>query len=157
MVRVLPLVFAACVIEQGQVPVDDAVWNGDLLVDEVVITCDGGREWTYEVRTIGFGGDVTFDVVGRAYGAVVWREHGDLPEVDVGEDWALYRLTLDQVDSVPEEGVSTEIPCEAKTLVTYGFATWGQRGMDECIAWGVDPVGEFPDCASWGDNGHGSL
>jgi hypothetical protein len=155
--RVVPMLLTACVIENGQGSLEPPEWDGDLLVDEVLIVCDGVREWTYEVRTIGFGGDVTFDVVGRAYGAVVWREHGMLPEVETGEDYAIYRLTLDQVDAGHETGVSTEIPCDAKTLVTYGFATWGDEGMDECIAWGIDPVGEFPDCANWGDNGHGAL
>ena len=78
----------------------------------MLIVCDGVREWTYEVRTIGFGGDVTFDVVGRAYGAVLWREHGELPEVETGEDYAVYRLTLDQVDAGPERG------CRPRSRVT---------------------------------------
>jgi hypothetical protein len=129
-------------------------WEGDFLVDHVEIRCDGAHEWTYEVWTIGYGGDVTVDVVGRAYGTVIWREHGELVEVETYEDSALFRLDLAQVTTGAEEGESTAIPCDAKTLVTYGFATWRGAEMEECIAWGVDPAGEFPDCANWGENGH---
>jgi hypothetical protein len=132
-------------------------WDGDFLVDHVEIRCDGAQDWTYEVTTIGYGGDVTVDVVGRAYGVLVWKEHGELPQVEVGSDWALHRLTLAQVTTGAEEGESTAIPCDAKTLVTYGFATWRGSTMEECIAWGVDPEGEFPDCANWGANGHDAL
>ena len=132
-------------------------WEGAFLIDHVEIWCDGTQEWTYEVTTIGYGGDVTFDVVGRAYDVLVWREHGELQEVETTEDSALYRLALTQVTTGAEEGESTAIPCDAKTLVTYGFATWRGADMEECIAWGVDPEGEFPTCTNWGENGHGAL
>jgi len=132
-------------------------WEGAFLIDTVEIRCDGSQDWTYEVTTIGYGGDVTVDVVGRAYGVLVWKEHGELDEVETYEDSALYRLTLTQVTTGAEEGESTAIPCDAKTLVTYGFATWRGAEMEECIAWGVDPEGEFPSCANWGENGHGAL
>ncbi len=132
-------------------------WDGDFLVDHVEIRCDGSQEWTYEVTTIGYGGDVTVDVVGRVYDVLVWREHGELLLVENDVDSALYRLTLSQVTTGADEGESTAIPCDAKTLVTYGFATWRGADMEECIAWGVDPEGEFPDCTSWGENGHGAL
>lgn len=150
------LALAACTAEpSGTAP--PPPWEGDILLDHVEIWCDGAQDWTYEVTTIGYGGQVTVDVVGRAYGVMVWREHGEIPEVEVGTDWALHRLTLAQVTTGAEEGESTAIPCDAKTLVTYGFATWRGTEMEECVAWGVDPVGEFPDCASWGENGHGAL
>jgi hypothetical protein len=132
-------------------------WEGAFLVDRVLIDCDGVQEWTYEVTTIGYGGEVTFDVVGRAYGAVIWREHGELPEVETFPESALYRLELAQVTTAAEQGESTAIPCDAKTLVTYGIATWRGADLEDCIAWGIDPEGEFPDCVNWGANGHGAL
>jgi hypothetical protein len=131
-------------------------WEGDFLLDEIVIDCDTSG-WTYDVRTQGWGELITVDVVAREFGALIWSEHHELPEVEYGEDWARHRLELDQVyeeaDYVSSE--TTWLACEAKTFVTYGFAAWRQDDeMQECAAWGVDPEGEFPDCVNWGETGH---
>lgn len=135
----------------------ERTWDGDFLIDEVVIDCDAFH-WTYSVRTQGWGDEITVDVVDR--GAVVWSEHHELPEIDYGDGWAQFELELDQISDAEDyqDSVSTWFPCESKTLVTYGFAAWRYDGeMQECVAWGMDPEGIFPDCASWGDNGHDSL
>lgn len=133
-------------------------WDGDFLIDQITIDCTDFT-WTYEVFTQGWGDVVTVDVVARELGALLWREHHELPEVDHGEDWAQHRLELDvafteedQVDSV-----STLFACEGKLFLTYGFGAWRYDGdLQECVAWGADPAGEFPDCANWGA-AHGGL
>ena len=147
---------AACTGE----PVGDGstparTWDGDFLIGTVLIDCDGVSEWTYEVETIGWGDEVTVDVVGRGPG-YVWTEHHPLVEVDWGEGWALFRAVLDQgtAESDYAPGEATILACEAKSYVTYGIAAWRYDGeLQECVAYGVDPVGEFPDCANWGQ-GH---
>lgn len=133
------------------------VWDGEFLIDEVIIDCDGSREWTYDVWTLGWGEEVTVDVVARQYGALLWNEHHSLPEIEYGEDWAHHQVVLDQVTDEEEvvSGASTWFACDGKTYLTYGIASWRFDGeMEECVAWGLDPVGEFPDCANWGENGH---
>ena len=90
----------------------------------------------------------------------VIREHHSLPEVDYGEDWSLHRVELNYATYGQEylPGETTGLACDAKTFVTYGFATWRYDGdMQECVAWVLDPEAEFHDCANWGENGHGAL
>ena len=131
-------------------------WDGDFLVDSVVIDCDGASEWVYDVRTEGWGDEVTVEVIGSVYGAIILNEHHALAEIDHGEDWAQFQVVLDQAryGETYESSRVTEVDCAAKTLVTYAFATWRYGGeMDECIAYGVDPEGLVPDCESWG-TGH---
>lgn len=131
--------------------------DGPFLVDSVVIDCDGSRSWTYEVGMQGRGDAVTVDVVAREAGALVWHEHHEVPEIAFDVDRALHRLELAQVTEPDEviEGASTWFACEAKTSLTYGIAAWRFDGeMEECVAWGLDPEGEFPGCTSWGATGH---
>jgi hypothetical protein len=128
-------------------------WEGDFLIDEVLIDCDGVSEWVYEVETQGRGDEITVDVIGSAYGVVVFQEHHALAEVDHGDDWARFQVVLDQAGygETYERSRSTALDCASKTFVTYGFAAWRYDGeLQECIAYGVDPEGLFPDCASWG-------
>lgn len=155
--RLIPLLgLVGCVPVSDEVPLE-RTWDGPFLIDEVVIDCDGSRSWTYDVRTSGWGDAVTVDTIARQSGALVWNEHHRLPEIEHGEDWAHHRIVLDQVtdEGLVVEGESTWFACEGKTLLTYGIAAWRTDGaMEECVAWGIDPEGEFPDCTSWGTNGH---
>lgn len=134
---------------------EQRTWDGDFLVDQVVLDCNGVNEWTYDVWTLGWGDEVTVEVVADGFG-YRWREQHALSEVDYGEDWAHFQVTLDQAyyeeDYASSE--STLIACEAKTFVTWAIATWRYDGeLQECIAYGVDPEGVFPTCANWGQ-GH---
>lgn len=146
---------AACT--ETRVEVDVArEWEGDFLVDRAIIDCDE-RDWHYDVWTQGWGEEITVDIVVRDNGLLLWTEHHSLPEVDHGPDWAHHSLTLDVVfeDAEQVDGETTRINCEAKTLVTYGFGAWRLDGaLEECIGWGIDPEGEFPDCANWGQVKH---
>lgn len=149
----------ACNGREDPVSSEPRTWEGDFLIDQIIIDCDASG-WTYQVRTLGWGELVTVDVVARELGAVIWSEHHELPEVDYGEDWALHQLELDQIYEEADytSSETTWLSCQAKTLVTYGFAAWRQDGeMQECVAWGMDPEGVFPDCGNWGDNGHDAL
>lgn len=146
----------ACTDPQVAEPTE-RTWDGAFLIDAITIACDGVQAWTYDVRTLGWGDAVTVDIVARSPGYPAYVEHHSLPEVEHGEDWARHYVELDQgfgeQDYAPSE--TTAIACQAKTLVTYGFAAWRYDGdMEECVAWGIDPVGEFPECTSWGENGH---
>lgn len=149
------LLIASGCASTSAVTAEDPVWEGPILIEEVVIVCEGTQDWTYDVQTEGWG-DVTVDVVARQYGALLWTEHHEIPEVERGEDWAHHSLVLAQATSETEQvsGQSTFFACEGKTFLTYGFATWKEGELEECIAWGIDPVGEFPDCANWGEDGH---
>lgn len=153
----MPLLLAAACSDgepttTGTIP---RTWDGDFLVDRVILDCDGVDEWTYDVWTLGWGELVTVDVVARDAG-LRWVEHHGLEEVGFGEDWAHFRVTLDQATSEEEYAPSeaTWIACEAKSYVTWAIGAWAYGGdLSECIAYGVDPVGTFPDCANWGQ-GH---
>jgi hypothetical protein len=140
-----------------EVPTGPRTWDGEFLIDSILIECDEVG-WTYDVYTLGWGDVVSVDLVGREYGVIVVREKlHHLPEVEYGDGWARHRLELDQAGPYEayEPSVSTAVPCEAKTFVTYGFGAWRYDGeLEECVAWGMDPEGEFPDCANWGENGH---
>lgn len=132
-------------------------WDGDFLIDQITIDCTDFT-WTYEVITQGWGDTITVDVVAREFGALVWRETHALPEVEYGEGWARHRVELDLAftDADQQDDVSTLFACDAKLYLTYGFAAWRLDGdLQECVAWGVDPTGEFPDCANWGE-AHGA-
>ena len=148
---------AACAPQGGSGATGPRVWDGDFLVDDIVIDCDGTYEWSYDVVTIGWGQVVTVDIVARDPFYGVWQEHHELPEVDYGEDWAQHYLELDQ-QSDPDlyaDSRSTIIACDAKTYVTYAFTAVPHEGeATECVAWGIDPEGEFPDCVSWGTASH---
>lgn len=146
---------AGCNGEGGTSPTGPRTWEGEFLVDSVVIDCDGVSEWTYDVATLGWGEEVTVDVRGTAYGTVVFDEHHALAEVDHGPDWARFTVVLDQASygETYEDGEITELACESKTFVTYGIAAWSYDGAMTCIAYGVDPDGLFPDCENWGE-GH---
>ena len=132
-------------------------WDGDFIVEDVVIDCDGTWAWTYDITTSGWGQLVTVDVVARDPFVGVWQEHHEVPEVDYGEGWAHHLLEVDQATDPAEQADSrsTLIACDAKTLVTWAFrAVRYDGGIQECIAWGIDPAGEFPDCVSWGTASH---
>jgi hypothetical protein len=148
------LALAACTSPTGPSSATlPRAWDGDFLVDSVLVDCDGVGEWVYSVRTQGWGDEITVDVVGTAYGVVTFREHHALAEVDHGEDWAEFEVVLEQAGAGEryESGRATALDCASKTFVTYGFAAWRYDGeLQECIAYGVDPEGLFPDCASWG-------
>lgn len=150
---------AACTNETAVDSGAPRTWEGDFLIEEIIIDCDASG-WTYSVRTLGWGDEITVDVVARAFGLLVWSENHTLSEVDYGDDWALYEVELDYTYTEADyaSSSSTLFSCEEKTAVTYGFAAWRYDDeMQECVAWGVDPVGEFPSCTSWGDNGHDNL
>lgn len=136
-------------------PPADRTWEGDFLLDEVVIDCDAGG-WTYDVRTRGWGEEVVVQVVVREYGVLLWQEVHPLPEVDHGDDWARFSLELGQARYESHmDGRTTAVPCELKTFVTYGFSAWTYEGeLSECMAWGLEPAELFPDCANWGEVDH---
>ncbi|MEQ1503512.1 MAG: hypothetical protein ABMB14_14845 [Myxococcota bacterium] len=146
----------------GPIPETDGgarSWDGPFLIDQIVIDCDGSRSWTYDAWSQGWGDVITVDVVARSLG-YVWTEHHVLSEVDYDETSAHFQVELDQAFSEAEyvDSESTLIACDAKTLVTYGFAAWRYDGaLEECVAWGLDPAGEFPDCTSWGTDSHTGL
>ncbi|MEQ1569187.1 MAG: hypothetical protein ABMA64_26360 [Myxococcota bacterium] len=144
----------------GETPVTGPrTWDGEFLIDSILIECDT-LGWRYDVRTLGWGEAITLDFVGREFGTIAIREHHELPEVEFGEDWARFALELDQAGygDPYEPEASTGLACEAKTFVTYGFGAWRYDGeLEECAAWGLDPVGEFPQCVNWGENGHGAI
>ena len=146
---------AGCNGEAGTPSTGPRTWDGDFLVDTVRIDCDGVSEWTYDVTTLGWGEEVTVDVRGTAYGALVFDEHHTLEEVDHDEDTARFAVVLDQAryGETYEDGEVTELACGSKTFVTYGIAAWAYDGTMSCIAYGIDPEGLFPDCESWGE-GH---
>ena len=151
------LLWSLACAPQGGSGTEPREWDGDFLVEDVIIDCDDGFSWTYDVTTQGWGQVVTVDVVARDPFLGVWEEHHELPEIDYGEDWAHHFLELDQATDTADyaDSRATVIDCQAKTLVTYAFTTIRYDGeAQECIAWGVDPEGEFPDCASWGTVSH---
>jgi hypothetical protein len=152
------ILMGACAGENGVGGQEEPrTWDGDFLLDQMIIDCNGVDEWTYDVWTQGWGDLVTVEVIARDPFLGSWLEYHQLPEVDYGEDWAHHQLVLDQAESEGEyaDSTSTYIACEAKTFVTYVFATWRYDGeMQECVAWGLDPAGEAPQCANWGENGH---
>lgn len=130
-------------------------WEGDFLVDQVILDCNGVNAWTYDVWTLGWGDEVTVEVEADGIG-YRWRERHPLAEVEYGDDWAHFQVELEQAfyEEDQVDGVSTLIACDAKTFVTWAVATWTYDGeMGECIAYGVDPSGVFPTCADWGQ-GH---
>ena len=127
-------------------------WDGAFLVDAVTIDCDASG-WVYDVRTRGWGDEITVDVRGAVHGAIVFDEHHALGELEHGDDWARFGVTLTRAGygEAYESGRSTALDCAAKAFVTYGIAAWRYDGeLQECVAYGVDPEGLFPGCASWG-------
>lgn len=151
----LLLLITACTTTQVAIR-DAREWNGEFLIDRAIIDCDE-FDWRYDVWTQGWGEEVTVDIVVRQGGVVLWSEHHSLPEIEHGDDWAHHAVDLEVVlsDDEQQTGQSTRINCAAKTLVTYGIGAWRYDGsMEECIGWGIDPEGEFPDCANWGQVEH---
>ncbi len=151
---VLSALVTGCSTEVAEV--GPRTWEGDFLIDEAVIDCDD-RSWRYDVRTQGWGEEITVQIVVRKLDRLVWSEAHVIEEVDHGEDWARFAVELDvaETEEAFAASASTRIACEAKTLVTYGFAAWHYGGeLSECIGWGIDPEREFPDCASWGQVDH---
>jgi hypothetical protein len=150
------VVVAGCTSEAPVGPDEPRTWDGDFLVDRVLVTCDE-VSWTYDVWTLGWGEEVTVDFVGRNPDhSVAIREHHSLPEVDYDDTTSHHQLELDQAYAYDEyvSGETTRLACPDKTFVTYGFAAWSYAGDMTCVAWGIDPAGDFPQCEDWGEDGH---